>query len=61
MTLNSSPFPSPRVNATFTSYLTDMERATDLTSLDLYHGRAGAYLAALRDLDAVPSEYLYGV
>lgn len=55
------PFSNRKIEASVTSLLNDIQRANDLVSLDLHHGRAGAYLAALYDLEALPREELDGV
>lgn len=52
------PLPSPAVSFSLTSYLIDFERAKDLQVLDLHHERLGSYLAALRDVQALPTEDL---
>lgn len=55
------PCPNQKVEASVTSLLNGIQRASDLASLDLHHGRAGAYLAALRDLEVLAREDLDGV
>jgi len=58
MTIVLPPLPSTAVSFSLTSYIVDLERAEDLQTLDLHHERLGAYLAALRDVDALPREDL---
>lgn len=50
------PFPNQKIEASVTSLLNDIQRANDLVTLDLHHGRAGAYLSALLDLEVLPRE-----
>lgn len=54
-------FSNQKIEASVISLFNDIRRANDLVSLDLHHGRAGAYLAALRDLEVLPREELDGV
>lgn len=59
------PLPPPLANAkvthTLTTYVTDIERAFDLTMLELHYSRAGAYLSALKDVDAFPAAEIAGL
>lgn len=58
MTIVLPSLPIPAVSFSLTSYVIDFERAQDLKTLDLHHERLGAYLAALRDVEALPREDL---
>lgn len=41
-------------------FIADMDRALDLTSLELHFRRAGTYLAALNDVQAISAENFQG-
>ncbi len=42
------------------SFIADMDRALDLTTLELHFHRAGSYLAALNDVQVISAENLQG-
>jgi len=46
------------VSATLARYIKDMEDAPDAQRLELHFCRAGAYIAAARDMEALPSEQI---
>lgn len=47
-----------KVSATLARYIKDMEDASDAQRLELHFCRAGAYISAARDLEALPSEQI---
>lgn len=54
------PLPSDRAVSAMAAFIADMDRAQDLPSLELHFHRAGAYLAALNDVQAISGASLQG-
>lgn len=46
------------VSVTLARYIKDMEDAPDAQRLELHFCRAGAYISAARDMEALPSEQI---
>lgn len=46
------------VSTTLARYVNDMEEASDAQRLELHFCRAGAYISAARDMQALPSEQI---
>lgn len=46
------------VSSTLARYIKEMEDAADVQLLELHFCRAGAYIAAARDMEALPSEQI---
>ncbi len=58
---NAPSFANPKVNASIAAYINDIERAKSLPELDTHFLRAGAYLKALSDVEAIGADDLAGV